>query len=184
MSANNAVKRRAKQRLLSTPLVAAPPLTAGVRRDGCICGGTQYETGQRCGQEANGLDMGDLDFLSSFCRLDNFIFWSDLFGDDIDKSCTRAYLESLSSFDVGITVLIGLLNVSAAVALFALNRMALNLFVAAFVASLLVAVWHVVTKGWLEALGGPGFIGTVIGYSVSLAVCLYTWKLTKRGALA
>jgi hypothetical protein len=96
----------------------------------------------------------------------------------------RAYLESLSFSDLGITVLIGLLNLSGAIALFALNRKALNLFVAAFVASLLVAVWHAATKGWLEALGGSGFIGTVIGYGISVAVCLYTWKLTQRGALA
>jgi hypothetical protein len=96
----------------------------------------------------------------------------------------RAYLDSLSSFDIGITVLIGLLNLSGAAALFVLNRVAFNLFVVALAASVLVALWHAATKGWLQALGGPGFTGTMIGYGISLAVCLYAWKLTKRGTLA
>jgi hypothetical protein len=95
----------------------------------------------------------------------------------------RAYLFSLSSFDVGITFLIGLLNISGAVALFLLNRMAFNLFVTAFVAAFVLALWHATTKGWLQALGGPGFIGAMIGYAISAAVCLYAWKLTKRGTL-
>jgi hypothetical protein len=96
----------------------------------------------------------------------------------------RAYLDSLSAFDLGITVLIGLFNLSGAVALFVLNRVAFKLFVTAFAASVLVALWHAATKGWLQALGGPGFIGTMIGYGISVAVCFYAWKPTKRGILA
>ena len=96
----------------------------------------------------------------------------------------RAYLDSLSGFDFGITVLIGLFNLSGAVALFILNRVAFKLFVTAFVASVAVALWHATTKEWLEALGGPGFIGTMIGYGISAAVCFYAWKLIKRGILA
>lgn len=96
----------------------------------------------------------------------------------------RAYLDNLSAFDLGITVLIGLLNLSGAVALFVLNRVAFKLFVIAFSASVLVALWHAATKGWLQALGGHGFLGTMIGYGISAAVCFYAWKLTKRGVSA
>lgn len=96
----------------------------------------------------------------------------------------RAYLDSLSPFDLGITVLIGLFNLSGAVALFVLNRLAFKLFATAFAASILVALWHATTRGWVQALGGPGFIGAMIGYGISAAVCFYAWKLTQRGVLA
>jgi hypothetical protein len=96
----------------------------------------------------------------------------------------RAYLDSLSTFDLGVSVLIGLLNLSGVVALFVLNRVAVKLFVIALAASVLVALWHAATKGWLQALGGPGFMGTIIGFGISAAVCIYAWKLTKKGILA
>jgi len=96
----------------------------------------------------------------------------------------RAYLDNLSTFDLGITVLIGLLNLSGVVALFVLNRVAVKLFVVALVASVLVALWHAAAKGWLQALGGPGFMGTMIGFGIAAAVCIYAWKLTKKGILA
>ena len=95
----------------------------------------------------------------------------------------RTYLDSLSPFDLIITLLIALLNLSGAVVLFLLNRLAFKLFVTAFAASVLMALWHAATKGWLQALGDAGLIGTMIGYGISATVCIYSWKLTKRGIL-
>ncbi len=95
----------------------------------------------------------------------------------------RAYLDDLSPFDLAISVLIGLCNLSGAVALFNLNRVAFKLFVTAFSASVLFVLWHAATTGLLEALGGAESIGTMIGYGISAAVCLYVWKLTKSGVL-
>ena len=95
----------------------------------------------------------------------------------------RAYFEALSSVDMLLTFLIGLVNLSGAIALFLLRRVAFHLFVGALVASTILTVWHAATKGWIQALGGAGFLGVIIGYGMIVAVCVYSWKLMKQGTL-
>ena len=95
----------------------------------------------------------------------------------------RAYFEALSPFDVLLTLLIGLANFSGAIALFLLRRVAFHLFVVAFAASILLALWHAATKGWVQALGGTGLMGAIISYGIVALVCFYSWKLMKQGTL-
>jgi hypothetical protein len=95
----------------------------------------------------------------------------------------QAYFEALSPVDITLSMLIGLANLCGAVALFLLRWVAFHLFATAFAASLLMSLWHAATKGWLQALGGSSFIGTIIGEGISAAVCIYTWKLMRRGTL-
>ena len=72
---------------------------------------------------------------------------------------------------------------TAAVALFLLRRIALGLFLSALGLSFFLAAWHAATKGWVEAMGGPGLIGALSAYVLKIAVCIYTWRLSKKGAL-
>ncbi|RAI24299.1 hypothetical protein, partial [Rhodoplanes serenus] len=76
-----------------------------------------------------------------------------------------------------------LLNVAGAVALFMLRKAALPLFLASVVLGLLVLAWQTVARGWTEATGGSGLVGSAIGYALLIAVCLYAWRLTRRGVL-
>ena len=93
------------------------------------------------------------------------------------------YFSSLTGLDWGLTILIGSANLLAAIALFLLRKVAFYLFAAAFGTGLLLGVWHAATKGWVAAIGGPGLIGTLIGYALGLAVCVYSWRLIQRGVL-
>ncbi len=36
---------------------------------------------------------------------------------------------------------------------------------------------------YLEALGGPGALGVLIAFAISIAVCIYAWRLKTRGIL-
>ena len=94
-----------------------------------------------------------------------------------------AYFGNLSAFDWVITALTGLLNVAGAVAIFRLRKIAFHLFATAFVLVILQTLVHTITTNFVAALGGPGVVGALIGYGISLAVCIYAWKLKARGVL-
>jgi len=94
-----------------------------------------------------------------------------------------AYIINLSAFDWVITALTGLLNVAGAIAIFRLRKVAYYLFTATFVLVTLQTLVHIVTTNFVAAIGGPGLIGALIGYGITLAVCIYAWKLKARGVL-
>ena len=92
-------------------------------------------------------------------------------------------MSSLTGLDYGVSLLIGLANLLGAVALFLLRKVAFYLFVTAFGANLLLTAWHSATKGWVAAWGGLGLFSILIGWAVIVAVCVYSWKLVRRGVL-
>lgn len=94
-----------------------------------------------------------------------------------------AYFARLTPVDHLITVIVAVLNASGAVALFMLRRMSFNLLSAAFALNVLAAVLQLVRGGLSSALSAGGLVGIVIGYGVTLAICVYAWKLKKDEAL-
>jgi hypothetical protein len=94
-----------------------------------------------------------------------------------------AYFDSLGVLDYVLSIGIGLANFSGAVALFLLRRVAFYLFASALTANLLTTLWHVVTKGWVAALGGAGVVGAVIGLGLLFGVCVYSRRLLQLGVL-
>lgn len=95
----------------------------------------------------------------------------------------EAYFDSLTTTDYTLAVAIGVANLIGAVALFLLRKAALYFFLAALGANLISGAWHGATKGWAEALGGSGLAGVLFSYVLMTAVCIYAWKLAKRGTL-
>ena len=96
----------------------------------------------------------------------------------------KSYLESLTAIDYTFTLLLGLTNLIGAIALFLLRKAALYFFVGALALNGFMSVWHAISKGWLEALGGAGALGALFGLGIAVAVCLYVWKLAKSGVLS
>jgi hypothetical protein len=92
------------------------------------------------------------------------------------------YLGSLSSLDRAVSFTIAAINLSAATFLFLLRRHAAPLFTLGLSISVLTGIWHALYQGWPAAVGGS-VSGTLIGWGISLAVCLYAWRLVQRGVL-
>ncbi len=95
----------------------------------------------------------------------------------------EAYFRSLSSFNIDVTLVIGLGNIAGAIALFLLRRIAFYFFTTSLAVSILLSIWHAVAKGWVQALGNSGIMGGIMGYGISAVVCFYSWKLIKKGIL-
>ncbi len=95
----------------------------------------------------------------------------------------QAYFNNLTILDYSLTILMGFANLVGAISLFLLRKVALYLFVTALFANLLMTVWHIVFKGWAVAIGAPGLLGAIIGLGILVAVCFYSWRLTKSGVL-
>jgi hypothetical protein len=94
-----------------------------------------------------------------------------------------AYFESLSALDYVFSVGLGLVNLIGAITLFLLRRAAFYLFASALAANILMTLWHVAAKGAVDALGGAGLVGTVIGLGLAFAVCVYSRRLLQLGVL-
>ena len=93
------------------------------------------------------------------------------------------YLSSLSPLDYTVTILALLLNVGGAVALLMVRKVAPYLFSAALLLNIVSVALHALTKGLVAALGAGGPIGLILGYGISVLVCIYAWRLHLRGTL-
>lgn len=96
---------------------------------------------------------------------------------------TKAYLDSLTTIDHIITIVIWVVILVGAISLFFLRKMAYPLFLISFVVNILMSLWHMLSKNMLSALVSGGAIGMIIGWGMLLAVCLYAKKLAKLGVL-
>jgi hypothetical protein len=94
-----------------------------------------------------------------------------------------AYFKSQTILDTFFTIVIGALNFIGTIFLFFLTRTAFHLFLSAFILSILMTAYHILSKNWLAAIGGPGLIGAIIGWAISGAVILYTRRLIKHDIL-
>ncbi len=79
-----------------------------------------------------------------------------------------------------LTILLVLVNLGGAIALFLLRRYALYLFAAALILQLFLSVWHPPSTGFSHA-AGIGVLASSLG--LPLLVCLYAWVQVKTGTL-
>jgi len=96
---------------------------------------------------------------------------------------SKAYFDSLTVFDYALSITVGVLNLSAAVALFLLRKQAFPLFSIVLAINIMFVSWHIATKGAIAVIGGTGLFGVVIGNGILLAVCIYSRHLAKAGVL-
>ncbi len=95
----------------------------------------------------------------------------------------QAYFAALTPLDNSMTALIVVCNLSAALSLFLLRKIAVPLFIAGLAVNLAQTAWHTATKGWLAAMGSSGPAGFLIGIAMALAVIVYAVHLSRRGVL-
>jgi len=93
------------------------------------------------------------------------------------------YLASLTPLDHAGTALLLLLNLLGAMALVMLRKIAVALLVAALALNLLITLINVTSRGFLTTLGASGATGLLVGYLVTISICLYAWRLKARGLL-
>jgi hypothetical protein len=89
-------------------------------------------------------------------------------------------------FGMGLTIL----SLVAATWLWLLRKRAFELFVAALALSIASVIWQLFMGGPLATLLtrnalviAIGFFGLIVGWGISVAICLYAWRLRQRGVL-
>lgn len=95
----------------------------------------------------------------------------------------QAFFASQSAFDQVRTFVIGATNLGAAIFLFLMRKPAAYLFPLGFGLELVATFWEVLTGDWQTAFSAGGWVGVFIGTGISIAVCVYCWRLLQRGAL-
>ena len=96
---------------------------------------------------------------------------------------TKQYLNSFTFQDYFITIVIGFINILAAIYLLLLKKISFYLFCSSLIINTFFTFLHVINKGFLKALSSGGLIGTIIGYGILIGVCLYSRKLIKSNVL-
>jgi hypothetical protein len=95
----------------------------------------------------------------------------------------ESFFKRLTLFDYAVSFVGTALNLIAAVALLMLRRIAVPLFLLSLTLTVVIAAWQAAATGWTEAIGGPGLMGSLIGFVLLVAVCLYAWRLARTGVL-
>jgi uncharacterized protein DUF4339 len=99
------------------------------------------------------------------------------------QDAQRHYFESLGYFDYAISIIAVFVNIAGAVLLFMLRRAAFYVFAGSFAVGLLMTIYNIIAKNWIEAIGIPGLIGAFVGFGINIAVVLYIWHLFRKGVL-
>lgn len=99
------------------------------------------------------------------------------------RDAQRSYFESMTVLDHLITFLCGGLTLAAAVCLFLLRRAAVKLFALSLVLSIAFSLFLTLRRELFGPVGGSGLFGATIGWLIMGAVCLYAWRLEKKGIL-
>ena len=84
----------------------------------------------------------------------------------------------------GSSAWLGIAGISAAVCLFLLRKVAVLLFAVALTLNLGLTAFQIARTNVLEATGGPGLAGAVLGWLILVVVIAYTRRMAKRGVLS
>lgn len=119
-------------------------------------------------------------FSAAYTLLSFYLIYS---GKILLQPVQKAYFESLTSIDMGLTIFLGISNLIGAVLLFCLRKQAFYFFAFPFALGLFMTVWHIFSKGFIASMPSGGLFGMVLGWAMIVAVLLYTKKLEKLGIL-
>lgn len=125
-------------------------------------------------------------FLSAGIRLLTFflILGSLLVMGGFMSQAQSDYFTNTGWIDFTLYIGIEIANLFGAIMLLLLKRSAHYLFLGSLTLNVLTGIWYVLSRGGLEAVEGPGIIGTVISLGILIMTCLYTKKLIKRRVLS
>jgi len=115
----------------------------------------------------------------------NIHFSRHYFSEDTIRIAEGYYEPSI--IDMTINLLMYILVICGTISLFLLRRIALYLFMSSFLLATTLYIYFAVPIGWSQFLEmhlynrfhAPLFFD----YAIYLAVCIYTWKLVKKGTL-
>ena len=95
----------------------------------------------------------------------------------------RHFFASLNAFDYVLSLANIILSLTWAIQLFRLKRSALPIFLGLFVFGVLVLLYNILLKDWLNAVGTVGLIGAGFAWLFNFALLWYTWRLSRKGVL-
>jgi hypothetical protein len=96
----------------------------------------------------------------------------------------EADVAPLTLFDYVAAVVFALAAIVAAIYLMRLKKAAFYWYVVPFVAWVLLSLWDAVTKGFAASMYDQDAIGyMVFALVVSLAICVYCWRLVRKEVL-
>ena len=96
----------------------------------------------------------------------------------------QAYFDQLTLLDHFLTITLGILNIIGAILLFRLKSLSCYIFSAAFLVNALMHIWHILNKGWIEAVASmEGYTGAYYGLGIALLIVGYSWFLKSRRVL-
>ena len=79
-------------------------------------------------------------------------------------------------------ILVALANLFGAITLFLLRKIAFYVFSGVLVANFLMTSWFVLSEG-IAVLEAGAVFQSIIVFAVGIAICIYSWHLTKKGVL-
>jgi len=95
----------------------------------------------------------------------------------------QSYFSSQTFIDILFSISIILLNFIGTIYLLLLKRYAFYAFLYAFVISFILTGYYIIFKDLIVDLGSSGIIGAIIGFTINIAIILYTKGLINKRIL-
>ena len=100
------------------------------------------------------------------------------------EAYAKAGFESLTAFGHGSALLIATSRLIGAFFLFRLQKAAFFWFATALAIDFLTPIWMIFLKAEpFEAMGTSGLVGSLVGFCISIAICMYSYDLIDREIL-
>ena len=95
----------------------------------------------------------------------------------------KSYFDHFTFVDAALMVVSVGIGLFAAVSLFMLKKVTVKAWAALTVYTIGSLAYTIATTEWLKVVGGPGAVGSIVGYALLVAIYFYTKRLDRRGYL-
>jgi hypothetical protein len=129
------------------------------------------------------VDLGNHLLVWPVNGLDSSIFGAHYTGTIPLSAAQHAYFRSLGVVDYLGSVGIGVLNVVGVVKLFRLRKSAVSILSTSLALNAAFTLFNLLQGSFVQAIGGSGLVGALLGLILLASVFLYARRLRKDGVL-
>jgi hypothetical protein len=101
----------------------------------------------------------------------------------IRSDAQQAYFKNLNWLDISPSLLELAANAVASIGLLLWRKIAFSLFSVGFALGFGAFLWKLRSTGWPPPHDEFGGFGAIVGWGTRLAICIYCWKLVRKGLL-
>jgi hypothetical protein len=99
------------------------------------------------------------------------------------NAAQQEYFSGLGIFDFLFSIALATINLWGTVQLFRLRRSAVRVYTVALTLNVVLWIYHLAAKNFMQAAGASGLVGGLVGLGILAAILFYSRNLARNGIL-